>query len=116
MSASRRSGLAAPSAGLASLEIAGATIGSGLADTASGTDKPIAELVRQSAEANSALMRGDLDRYRALIARTDDFTLMSPFGGRPSHGSDMTSERWQAMGRFFRNGTFAQEVVQAYGA
>ena len=27
----------------------------------------------------------------------------------------MTSERWEAMGRFFRNGSFEQEVVQAYG-
>ena len=69
--------------------------------------------IRRSMEANSALMRGDIDRYRALITLTDDFTLMSPFGGTPTHGSDMTSERWEAMGRFFRNGTFAQEVVRS---
>jgi ketosteroid isomerase-like protein len=26
----------------------------------------------------------------------------------------MTSERWEAMGRFFRNGALEQEVVQSY--
>ncbi|WP_256752394.1 nuclear transport factor 2 family protein [Mesorhizobium sp. Mes31] len=110
---SRRSVLAA-AADLSSLEIAGATNGSALADV-SAVDKQIADLVRQSIEANSALMRGDIDSYRALIPRTDDFTLMSPFGGTPTRESDMTPERWQAIGRFFKNGTFAQEVVQAYG-
>ncbi len=73
-----------------------------------------AELVRRSAEANAALMLGDIDRYRALITPTDDFTLMSPFGGTPTYGSDMTSERWEAMKRFFRNGTLEQELVGAY--
>jgi ketosteroid isomerase-like protein len=111
MDASRRS----TTGSLASLEIAGATTSSALTDMTSVIDKRIAELVGQSAEANSALMRGDIDRYRALIPRTDDFTLMSPFGGTPTYGSDMTSERWEAMGRFFRNGTFTQEVVQTYG-
>ena len=40
---------------------------------------------------------------------------MAPFGGTPTHGSDMTDERWEAMRRFFRNGTFTQEVVRTYG-
>jgi ketosteroid isomerase-like protein len=61
-------------------------------------------------------MRGDVDRYRALIELTDDFTLMSPFGGTPTRGSDLTEERWESMGRFFRNGVFEQEIVQAYGS
>ncbi|CAN5566164.1 hypothetical protein BH10PSE7_BH10PSE7_44210 [soil metagenome] len=93
-----------------------ATSGSARADTAHVADKQIADLVRQSVEANSALMRGDIDSYRALITCTDDFLLMSPFGGTPTRGSYMTNERWAAMGRFFRNGTFAQEVVEAYGS
>lgn len=75
-----------------------------------------AELVRRSAAANAALMRGDVDGYRALVSLTSDFTLMSPFGGTPTHGADMTGERWQAMGRFFRNGTLEQEVVQTYAS
>jgi ketosteroid isomerase-like protein len=76
----------------------------------------VAELIQRSAESNAALMRGDIDRYRALITLTEDFTLMSPFGGAPTHGSDMTSEGWEAMGRFFRNGTFEMELVQSYGS
>jgi ketosteroid isomerase-like protein len=79
-------------------------------------DEAVAELIRRSAEANAALMRGDIQRYRALIPHTDDYTLMSPFGGTPTRGSDMTDERWEASGRFFRNGTFEQEVVQSYHA
>jgi hypothetical protein len=58
MHVSRRSVLAPAGAGLASLEIAGAPSSSALADTASVTDKLIAELVRQSVEANSALIVG----------------------------------------------------------
>jgi len=79
-------------------------------------DRQVADLARQSVEANSALMRGDIDGYRASMTYTDDFLLMSPFGGTPTRGSDMTPERWAAMGRFFRNGTFAQEVVAAYAS
>ena len=41
---------------------------------------------------------------------------MSPFGGTPTRGSDLTEERWEAIGRFFRNGRFEQEVVQSYGS
>jgi ketosteroid isomerase-like protein len=74
----------------------------------------VTELIRRSAEANAALMRGDIQQYRALVPHTDDYTLMAPFGGTPTRGSDMTEERWEASGRFFRNGTFEQEVVQAY--
>jgi ketosteroid isomerase-like protein len=77
-------------------------------------DETVAELIRRSAEANAALMRGDIKVYRALIPHTDDYTLMAPFGGTPTRGSDMTEERWEASGRFFRNGTFEQEVVQSY--
>lgn len=79
-------------------------------------DQVVAGLVQRSAEANAALMRGDVGRYRALIRLTGDFTLMSPFGGTPTRGSDMTGERWEAMGRFFRNGVFEQDVVQVYGS
>ena len=79
-------------------------------------DETVAELIRRSAEANAGLMRGNADRYRALNPHTDDYTLMSPFGGSPSRGTDLTDERWEAIGRFFRNGTFEQEVVQSYSS
>lgn len=61
-------------------------------------------------------MRGDIAAYRALITLTEDFTLFSPFGGKPTRASDMSDERWTAMGRFFRNGTLRQKLVQAYAS
>jgi len=114
MQTSSRSVPGAADAGLASPELVEATSSSALADAASVTGRPTTELIRRSMEANAALMRGEIDRYRALITLADDFTLMAPFGGTPTHGSDMTGERWEATGRFFRNGTFAQEVVRSY--
>ena len=79
-------------------------------------EEAVTELIRRSAEANAALMCGDIDKYRALIPHADDYTLMAPFGGTPTRGSDMTDERWEASGRFFRNGTFEQEVVESYAS
>jgi ketosteroid isomerase-like protein len=77
-------------------------------------DDVVAKLIQLSADSNSVLMRGDIEKYRALLTYTNDFTLMSPFGGTPSRGSEYTSETWEKMRRFFRNGTFKQEVVQTY--
>jgi ketosteroid isomerase-like protein len=74
----------------------------------------IAELIERSARAHGALMRGDLETYRNLITLSDDFTLMAPFGGAPTFRADLTPERMEAMGRYFKNGTFEQELVQAY--
>lgn len=82
----------------------------------SGHASVVTELIKRSADSNAALMRGDIDTYQTLIAYTDDFTLMSPFGGTPSHGSEYTPERMEAMGRFFKNGVFRQEVVQSYAS
>ena len=61
-------------------------------------------------------MRGDIKRYCDLIPLTDDFTLMSPFGGTPTHAIEYTPERMEAMGRFFKNGIFEQDLVQAYSS
>lgn len=72
----------------------------------------VANLTQQTAAANTALMRGDIDGYLALIEHAKDYTLMSPFGGEPTHGFDL-SQRVQ-MGRFFKSGTFDQEVVATY--
>jgi ketosteroid isomerase-like protein len=74
----------------------------------------IAKLVLLSEQSNAALMQGDIGLYRQLITLTEDFTLMAPVGGKPTHGADMTDESWAAMGRFFRNGTLEVELVQAY--
>ena len=77
-------------------------------------DNTVPKLIKLSEEANSALMRGDADTYRELINISKDFTLMSPFGGKPSHGSDYTAETWDEIGKFFKSGTFEQELVQSY--
>lgn len=115
MPTSRRHVLTAAGAGLAALEIAGAT-SMALAQSRPDPATEVAELVRRSADSNAALMRGDIDAYRALITYTDDFTIMAPFGGEPTRGSEFTPERMEAMGRFFKNGTFEQELVQSYGS
>lgn len=74
----------------------------------------ITDLIQRSHESNAALMRGDIGRYTALLTLAPDFTLMSPFGGRPTHGAP-TREGLERIGRFFKNGTLQQEVVHAYG-
>jgi ketosteroid isomerase-like protein len=113
MSATRRSIFAAAGASLVLAPIAKNASAEALEGSLA---EVVAELIRKSAEANAALMRGDIDGYRAVVQHTDDYTLMSPFGGTPTRGSDMTEEDWKAVGRFFRYGTFEQEVVQSYGS
>jgi SnoaL-like domain len=78
------------------------------------TNVHVAELLDRSAAAHGALMRSDLDTYRRLITFSDDFSLMSPFGGEPTFGADLTPQRMGAIVRQFRNGSFEQELVQAY--
>lgn len=110
MPTSRRSVLAAASC-LAS-------VNTGATPRSRSSAKPneiISELIERSEASNSALMRGDIERYRALLSFSDDFTLMSPFGGAPTHARALTPDRIEAMGRFFRNGSLRQDVVQAYG-
>lgn len=75
--------------------------------------EPTDHLVRLSADANAALLRGDGGRYFDLLTCSEDFTLMSPFGGKPSHGP-VSRERMEEIGHFFANGTLEQELVQTY--
>jgi len=72
----------------------------------------VADLTRRTAEANTALVRGDIDGYLALIEHATDDTLMAPFGGAPTRGFDMSGRA--AMARFFKSGTFGQEVAAIY--
>ncbi|KGQ20580.1 Ketosteroid isomerase-like protein [Lysobacter dokdonensis DS-58] len=72
-----------------------------------------AELIARSHDANAALMRGNGARWQALSPLSEDFVLMSPFGGTPSKGT-YTPEQLAKIGRFFRNGSFEQELVQSW--
>ena len=74
----------------------------------------VAELIRCSADANAALVRGDANGYYTLISHADDFTLLNPFGGAPRRGVDTSSEHRAAVGRFFKCDTFDQQVVATY--
>lgn len=83
---------------------------------AARADDVVAKLLAHTQQSNAALMRGDVATYRQMIAITGDFVLMSPFGGSPSKAAEYTPDKWERMGRFFRNGTHRQEVVQTYGS
>jgi ketosteroid isomerase-like protein len=80
------------------------------------TDVELAELVRRTAEAASAFIRGDMRRYLTLITHADDYTLMAPFGGEPTRGFDASSERLEAMERYFQAGEADLELVQSYAS
>lgn len=96
--------------------VASALVASALALPAiarSPLSESAAELVARSHAANAALMRGDIERWQALSPLTEDFVLMSPFGGAPSHGR-YTPEKLKSIGQFFRNGHLEQDVVQTF--
>jgi ketosteroid isomerase-like protein len=80
------------------------------------TDKEIADLVQLNAEANAAFIRGDMTGYLERIKHAEDYTLMAPFGGAPTHCFDASSERLAAMSRFFQAGETELEVVQTYAS
>lgn len=107
MPTSRRTVLAAAGAALTSMNLATAD---------AEANDPVAALIKLSEESNAALMRGDIEKYLDLITLTEDFTIMAPFGGKPTRRAEFTDERMRAMGRFFANGTLSQEVVAAYGS
>jgi ketosteroid isomerase-like protein len=80
------------------------------------TEAEIADLVQLNAEANAAFIRGDVTGYLERIKHAEDYTLMAPFGGAPTHGFDTSSERLAAMSRFFQAGKTELEVVQTYAS
>ena len=80
------------------------------------TDGELAELIGRTAEAASALIRGDIRTYIALLPHADDYTLMDPFGGEPTRGFDASSESLEAFERFFQGGEAELEVVESYAS
>jgi ketosteroid isomerase-like protein len=78
-------------------------------------DPEVHALIERAAQAHTALMVGDVGRYRDLIRLSNDFTLMSPFGGPPTQSARLSAERWEAIGRYFRNGKASTlEPVQVW--
>ena len=59
------------------------------------TDQELTDLIEQTAEAASALIRGDVRRYLTLIRHADDYTLMAPSGGEPRRGFDARTRLWR---------------------
>jgi ketosteroid isomerase-like protein len=73
-------------------------------------------LVRRTAEAAKALIRGHVRDYIALAPHADDYTLMAPFGGEPTRGFDPSSEELEALERFFQGGEAELELVESYAS
>jgi ketosteroid isomerase-like protein len=82
----------------------------------STTEKELADLIQRTADANSALICGDMSTYLRLITHADDYTLMAPFGGAPSRGFDVSSEHLAELERFFKAGKSRLELVQTYAS
>ncbi len=80
------------------------------------TVKDIADLVARAAGPNTALMRGDIDGYLALISHAEDFTLMTPFGGPPTAASIRRAAGWRRWGASSGAAGRRWSLVQAYAS
>jgi ketosteroid isomerase-like protein len=80
------------------------------------TDEDVVELIELTAKATKAYIRGDMSTYFSLIRHGDDHVLMSPFGGEPKRGVDVTPKALEARERYFRNGSAELEVVQTFAS
>ena len=79
------------------------------------TDQELTDLIEQTAEAASALIRGDAHRYLTLIRHADDYTLMAPSGGEPRRGFDDSDQAADALAEYFRGSGEAElEVFGSY--
>jgi ketosteroid isomerase-like protein len=80
------------------------------------SSRAVADLVRRTEQAATALIRGDLPAYLQLIRHADDYTLMQPFGGPPTRGFDPRPEHVSALARFFKGGESTLELTQSYAS
>ncbi len=88
-----------------------------LEDASHSVANDAGQLVRRAETANSAFIRGDMYRWRDLISPiSDDFTLMQPFGGAPSHGFDASNAHLDQLARTFRRGEGVVEMVESYAS
>ena len=79
-------------------------------------DENVADVTHLTAEAASALIRGDVGRYLTFIRHADDYTLLQPFGGEPRRGFDSSDAALEATARFFHSGDANVEVVESYAS
>ena len=80
------------------------------------TEDDLAALIKSTAEAASAYMRGDIRRYLALIKPAEDHTLMAPAGGELIRGRDDSDAAIEITSRYFQAGDADLEVVQTYAS
>lgn len=99
---------------LATLGLTSVTANAAPVQDGGGLPQPVLdELIKRNADANAALMRGDARTFSELLPLADDFTLMSPMGGKVGR-PPYSPEQLEEIGKFFKNGSFEQELVQAY--
>ena len=79
------------------------------------TDEDVTELVRNTRDAASAYIRGDIQRYLTLIQHGDNYTLMASYGGEPRRGFDVM-EALETTPRMFRGGEAVLEFVETYAS
>jgi ketosteroid isomerase-like protein len=79
------------------------------------SDGDVTELVRSVAEATSAYIQGDIQRYLTLIKHGDDYTLMAPYGGEPRRGFDV-EQALESTPKMFRGGEADLELVESYAS
>jgi ketosteroid isomerase-like protein len=78
------------------------------------TEEEVADLVQRTAEAASALIRGDVRTYLTHIRHADDYTLMAPSGGEPRGGFDASDQAVDALARYFQGGEAEVQIFQSY--
>jgi len=98
--------------------VAGLTLGAFATGDSSTTptNNEVANLIHRSAEANDALVRGNIEGYLSRIKHSEDYTLMAPFGGPTQKGFDDSKEHRAAMAKFFKAHSFDQETVATYNS
>ena len=79
-------------------------------------DEDVAEVAHITAEAASALIRGDIRGYLSFMRHADDYTLLPPFGGEPRRGFDSSAEALEATASFFHSGEANVEIVESYAS
>jgi ketosteroid isomerase-like protein len=80
-------------------------------------NEELSGLIRRTADAAKAIIRGDIREYLDLISHADDYTLMAPYGGETVRGFDGSPEAVAGMERFFRGAGEAElEVLETYAS